>query len=389
MSVAKRQKTDAVGGLLAWLESSGTKGLADLDVRALDGGGHGIFTKRDFAKGETIASLPIGCALTAAAAAESELGKAVRACAARLGCQEFCTAEVVLWVYLAVGRRDKAHPWHAYCASLPAESPEPACWPKPLREQLNSTPVGASLFAARRAVQQVWDGFAERLPRELPELVPAEALRSHADLLWARGMVRSRCFPSRLLLATEGPLSPEEIEAEAVEAVTTLAGTAETWGEAPGALLPLFDLLNHEAGARIFWHCDEAAGCIRFVTDEPIGVGKQVYNNYGDRANEELLFSYGFTLRDNSHDSTALVLSVGAEGAVERRGFPVPSLYLPCTFPVPSAGGAARLPHPPPRARRRAGRAAAAAGLGLRGGQGGGRRGGGGGGGRRAGRGGR
>ena len=56
----------------------------------------------------------------------------------------------------------------------------------------------------------------------------------------------SRAFPTRLLSATEaGGLRPPAEDEEA-EAESTVGGTAETWGQAPGVLLPLFDLLNHK-----------------------------------------------------------------------------------------------------------------------------------------------
>ena len=161
-------KTDA---LVTWLRTSGVEGLDDLVIRA-DGasGGLGVFAKRNFKSGDRIASLPQRCVLSARAAEESELGKAVRAAATAMGptCAALCTEELVFWVFLAVGRVAPAHPWHAYLASLPALSPEPTCWPAELRQELGSTPVGASVGAALEAVQAAHDGLVSRLQRKLP-----------------------------------------------------------------------------------------------------------------------------------------------------------------------------------------------------------------------------
>ena len=132
-------------------------------MSTLSGGLFGNSKQRDdqaggFNPGDRIASLPQRCVLSARSAEESALGVAVRAAAASMGptCAALCTEEVVLWVFMAVGRVDTAHPWHPYLASLPAESPEPTCWPQALRDGLASTPVGASVQAARDAVEKLY-----------------------------------------------------------------------------------------------------------------------------------------------------------------------------------------------------------------------------------------
>ena len=193
-SAAPDELDPKTAALIAWLRSSGAEGLDDLVIRP-DGtsGGLGVFAKRNFKAGARIASLPQSCVLSARAAEESELGKAVRAAASAMGptCESLCTEEIVLWVFLAVGRVDAAHPWHAYLAALPGLSPEPTCWPAALRQELAATPVGKSVGAALEAVQAAFDGLVGRLQRKLPELIPEDAL-SLETLLWARGMLRSR-----------------------------------------------------------------------------------------------------------------------------------------------------------------------------------------------------
>ena len=214
--------------LLTWLRECGAEGLDDLHIRPDRLGGLCVFARRIFAAGDRIASVPQRCVLSARAAEQSQLGKAVRAAAAAMGptCEAlvmeevhtyvpgppyctyglrvpasrvpyvpkaqgsslpraatavrtlyayrplaFCTyayrgtpglplgdnqrtvvrqvtEEVLLWIFISVGRADAAHPWHAYLASLPAASPEPTCWPAELRQELSSTPVGASASAA-------------------------------------------------------------------------------------------------------------------------------------------------------------------------------------------------------------------------------------------------
>ena len=69
-------------------------------------------------------------------------------------------------------------------------------------------------------------------------------------------------------------------------------------------LLPLFDLLNHNPATRIAWLADGAR--VSFVSEEWVGAGSEVFNNYGARPNEELLFSHGFALPGNQADATTL-----------------------------------------------------------------------------------
>ena len=84
--------------LLAWLRECGAEGLDDLHIRPDGLGGLCVFARRIFAAGDRIASLPQRCVLSARAAEESELGKAVRAAAAAMGptCEALVTEEVPL-----------------------------------------------------------------------------------------------------------------------------------------------------------------------------------------------------------------------------------------------------------------------------------------------------
>ena len=69
----------------------------------------------------------------------------------------------------------------------------------------------------------------------------------------------------------------------------------------------------------------------------------QVFNNYGARPNEELLFSHGFCLRDNAMDAVSLVLAMPSAGADGPRR---------CEIVLRRAMGKARgCPREPARAR--------------------------------------
>jgi len=76
-------------------------------------------------------------------------------------------------------------------------------------------------------------------------------------------------------------------------------------------MLPLFDLLNHSYNTDIDWtgtkngvsfHCG--------VGSKGVAAGCEVFNNYGNKGNEELMMSHGFAIYNNQHDSYGLKLSV-------------------------------------------------------------------------------
>jgi hypothetical protein len=179
--------------LLHWLRSCGAR-LDGLDFRASAHGGIGAYATCDFAAGSCLASIPACCVLTSKIAKQSALGRACQVAAAEWNLEDdICTDAVLLWIYMAVGRKDPTNPFHAYLSTLPAESPDPACWSTALRHELAATPAGAAVEAARSRVNAVFESFASRLPAQLgPALVPAGSLLAAEELLWARGMCLSR-----------------------------------------------------------------------------------------------------------------------------------------------------------------------------------------------------
>ena len=62
---------------------------------------------------------------------------------------DLCTDEVLLWLFMAIGRRDPKHPFHPYLASLPVVAPDAANWPEDHRAGLEATPVAADVAKAR------------------------------------------------------------------------------------------------------------------------------------------------------------------------------------------------------------------------------------------------
>jgi len=65
-------------------------------------------------------------------------------------------------------------------------------------------------------------------------------------------------------------------------------------------LFPTVDTLNHDPSTPIEWSFDPGRFTLRTLVSNRAGA--QIYNNYGPKANGELLMGYGFCLSTNAHD---------------------------------------------------------------------------------------
>ena len=272
---AKREpRLDAVARMLDWLIAAGATGLDAIKVQATPDGGVGVASgDAGIAPGETIASIPATCVMSVGRSAASAVGRACNALSSPP------SPEYVLWLDMALGRRDELHESHPYLAALPKDAPDVASWTSKMLASLAGTDVGAAAMAAKDAlVTEHERGQA---------LLDATHKVSLAEVRWARGCYLSRRFPPRLL------------DAEAPSA------------GAPGVLLPFFDLLNHGKGTEIEWRGDGQSVAFAAGADG-IEAQAEIFNNYGSKANDELLLAHGFALENNEHDRVALKMTVAS-----------------------------------------------------------------------------
>ncbi|QLL30371.1 hypothetical protein HG536_0A01880 [Torulaspora globosa] len=110
--------------------------------------------------------------------------------------------------------------------------------------------------------------------------------KSFAGYLWATGIFTSRAFP-RLVI--------DKACSDLNEAF----------------LYPVVDLLNHKNDTQVKWTFEHEKVC--FITSETLKEGDEVFNNYGDKSNEDLLLCYGFLQESNRYDRTRLTLRLDSE----------------------------------------------------------------------------
>jgi hypothetical protein len=387
----------AVEGLVQWLVAGGAS-LDGLDIRTNADGSYGLYAAKTFKTGSVMGNLPKALILDPLKVLAEER-TAIRAAEAG-GTPAFC-----FWLSLADARRDPSHEFAPYIAALPLEAPDPCAWTEEERRWLDGTQLGVQVERERRLLADEFDRVATRAAPQL----------SLDDLLWARGVHLSRCFPRALVDAasltstheviasdvidsalivehggsaaprvtwsgekeasggvplsrgtpapSEGDLKPDpkpdlkrqrvDGEGSTAPAASRAAGGAadapsppdhaDAPGDAEGAfgdgardgeehaagnlgcMLPMYDMFDHKVGQAIGWE----AGCggVRFRcrTSPCVPAGSPLYNNYGPKGNQELLFTYGFAVPDNPLDSVEGIVvgcapaSDAALGAERRR----------------------------------------------------------------------
>lgn len=130
---------------------------------------------------------------------------------------------------------------------------------------------------------------------------------SFPNYLWASIILKSRSFPAYLL---KGYIDDEFKQNECM-------------------LLPLVDLLNHSPRAHVNWSVtgEKNNAFFNFKSDSLPSSG-ELFNNYGRKGNEELLLAYGFVLKDNESDSSALKIKVPVDllPELEKNGVKLPNI---------------------------------------------------------------
>lgn len=143
---------------------------------------------------------------------------------------------------------------------------------------------------------------------------------SFPSYLWAAMIFKSRSFPGYLL--KDCP-SAKEIDSQKQDSAI---------------LLPVVDLLNHNPLSEVFWSCQNDS--FVFESKSALAKGEQLFNNYGQKGNEELLLAYGFCIENNEADSVALKVKVPLDmlPVLEANGVKLPSISDYTTSVVPNEG---------------------------------------------------
>ncbi|BBM97870.1 hypothetical protein MPTK1_1g09030 [Marchantia polymorpha subsp. ruderalis] len=255
-----------------WAQAQGCS-MADLRVE-----GRSFFTREILPAGSTVFTVPFSILMHMDAAFDDKTFGEVYKKLSAAGASE----RIVLTLFVAVEKAKGENSfWFTYLSSLPQTFSTPLWFNEKELDIIRGTKVAASLSKDRAAFNQLVNFWAPSLHSTLTSRDEstndsiATLLRTatqESSLLWARTVVLSRGFT--LLLE----------------------------GKHEVTLVPLFDLLDHSPSARVEWITDDAKREAKFISASELQGGVEVYNNYGQKANDELLQGYGFCLCPNPAD---------------------------------------------------------------------------------------
>ena len=252
-------------------------------------------------EGETIFSIPISCLMhPAVALKDKQYGTALTALSTEVGLDD----RTILVFFLAIEReRNASSKWAPYINSLPAEFPTPLNWSAAELRHLAGTRLEGAVKKQREELQKQ---IEEWVPMLLGRLQMQLSLLETSDVL-----AFEKTAAANAIALAERALTPERV-AWSRSCVWSRAFSLFIDGTKTVALVPLGDMLDHSSGTRVEWRTDDAAKTFSIISHQPISEGSVVYNNYGDKSNEELLLGYGFVLEPNSADSFHVMLAAGS-----------------------------------------------------------------------------
>ncbi|KAG7880094.1 hypothetical protein KL905_002763 [Ogataea polymorpha] len=186
--------------------------------------------------------------------------------------------------------------YEPYIAFLPDSCLEiglPSFWTDDEQELLKGTDAYPRLKRTREELFERWNSLMSLLNeqkkldvvmQEAPLCENSLSWKSFEAFSWAYSIYCTRAFPNFLRKQSERSING-------------------------GFLCPIVDLLNHKNGEKVTWTCENNSFVFK-ASAKHIRSGEEIYNNYGNKSNTDLLLNYGFVLNDNESETTTLTLKV-------------------------------------------------------------------------------
>jgi hypothetical protein len=222
-------------------------------------------------KEEALAEFPLGSAITAqTVAADPDVGELY---SKWLDLGILNERQVVVMFLLTERAKGSSSSWAPYIQSLPSSHDIPLFLSDRAASELKGTSLEHAAATQRQEVDDEWRVMAP-LAADALNQGGAGALRlSQQDFQWARAT-----YWSRALALGQGENGPE-------------------------GLVPGLDFANHAplGRSKARWQVDEQANSVKLL-GVPSKRNSEITISYGDKSNEELMFMYGFAIRDNPDD---------------------------------------------------------------------------------------
>ena len=232
-----------------------------------------------------------------------------------------------------------------YIDSLPFVIDTPMVWNPEEFNLLAGTNLGSSIFKKFAYLYEEWSTFRDTTdfntamslnpfeaqtngPLSMPQELCGNNLNNDTAIVWGpieeslmEYLKQNGIFANIYEQFTKLIYYPEEIEWDSFTAYfwAHLIYTSRAFPEriinpnceeSDVMLLPIVDLLNHGNRTKVEWSTDKTGSFCYTNLQNDIPEGAEIFNNYGAKSNEELLYGYGFTVEDNEFDTVLLVLKL-------------------------------------------------------------------------------
>ncbi|CAN6215328.1 unnamed protein product [Urochloa humidicola] len=317
---------------LQWLQANGTD-LRGCTIRACGGGkGFGVFATaapEPSATDGVVLVVPLDLAITPMRVLQDPLvGPRCRALFEEGGVDD----RLLVMLFLMAERRRPGSLWKPYLDMLPSTFGSSLWFSEEELAELEGTTLYRATVIQRKSLQSSFDEKVKGLVEEL--LHVDESARStevlFEDFLWANSifwtralnipMPHSYVFPgscgdqqtrtnddicdSSLPALQETDIAPKDSSADEN---SKSSNTESIWVE---GLIPGIDFCNHNVKALATWEVDSVGNAtgvpasmyLMLADKSSVEAGTEIYINYGNKGNEELLYLYGFVVDNNPDD---------------------------------------------------------------------------------------
>lgn len=300
-------KQDTLETLKAWFVERKFHGVSHLDFDLSESCGNslGAFAKKTFKAGDLLFTVPADAMITVRDVANSSVVQIVLSALESRDELKAISVEFCLWLFLIEAKFDPKSRFQTYLQSLSDESPSVLSWETTLQSLLNDTNLSSSLQSLKTALEgysQVLDNLRTSNSTAKAH-IPADQYNFN-NLLWAAGHYLSRRYPFHFGSQQESALPERFASLERLPGLGNL-----------GTLVPCLDILNH-SHQREYLEFDVTSaasitatiheGDLQVKSKVDVAPGQELFSNYGNISNGQLMFAYGYAIANNPHDEFLL-----------------------------------------------------------------------------------
>uniref|UniRef100_A0ACD6AD41 Uncharacterized protein n=1 Tax=Avena sativa TaxID=4498 RepID=A0ACD6AD41_AVESA len=332
-SAAAASSDDAkLQSFLQWLQANGAD-LRGCTIRACGRKGFGVYSTAAEAGAidGVVMVVPLDLAVTPMRVLQDPLvGPRCRALFEEGGVDD----RLLVMLFLMAERLRPSSLWKPYLDMLPSTFGSSVWFDERDLAELEGTTLHRATVMQKKSLQTLFDDKVKGLVEELLQVDEAGSSIEvrFGDFLWANSIFWTRALniPLPHSYVFPGSLDEQQIRSGEILGDSSLATQQETgitvknsssdensesrntesiWVE---GLVPGIDCCNHNVKALATWEVDSAGNAtgipasmylrLAQADKSSVGAGTEIYINYGNKGNEELLYLYGFVVDNNPDD---------------------------------------------------------------------------------------